>query len=333
MGGHGRGDHQERLWRGWPAGRDLFRYLPAGLVACGRPVLALSGCRGAGVQNLPYRAGNGDPIGHRVRRACRIPGFRRSRESAGVRPREHAARQAGVRPVPRRDRTRAHGDVSREPGYQRPRHQRRAAQAGPARRGPGPNRAMPPGATTLSAANSLFSSTYQWSIVSGAAGAAGAALSNPDSAGPGPPTFTAATAGTYAVQLVDGQRRHPERARAANVIVVVATNALPIAPAAIRFSDISAAMQTGPGGCTGAGCHVNGGSAPGRLREHRPQRRWRWSMPPIPLAVSEVRGPDQFHGYRRKCAAARALGPASQWRHAAVVRHECCSGRRPADGL
>src|SRR5262249_11380635 len=111
---------------------------------------------------------------------------------------------------------------------------------------PGPNRAILPGATTLSAANSQFSTAYQWSIVSGAAGAA---LDSPNSV---QTTFTAATAGTYVVQLVTsggGLNSAPAQ------LTIVVTNALPIAPAAIRFADISAALQAGPGGCTGGGCH------------------------------------------------------------------------------
>ena len=117
---------------------------------------------------------------------------------------------------------------------------------------PGPNRAIVPGATTLSAANSLFSSAYQWSIVSGTAGAS---LSSSNSV---QTTFTAATPGTYVVQLVTSNAGTQS---APALLTIVVTNALPIAPAAIRFSDISAAMA-GAGGCTGAGCHVNGGVAP-----------------------------------------------------------------------
>ena len=117
---------------------------------------------------------------------------------------------------------------------------------------PGPNRAIPPGATTLSAANSQFSTTYQWSIVSGGAGAT---LASPNAV---QTTFTAAAAGTYVVQLVTGNAGVQS---APAQLTIVVTNALAIAPTAIRFSDISATLR-GAAGCTNAGCHVNGGAAP-----------------------------------------------------------------------
>jgi len=118
---------------------------------------------------------------------------------------------------------------------------------------PGPYRAVPPGATTLSAAGSLFSNAFQWSIVSGPAGAT---LTNPNSA---QPTFNAATAGTYVVQLVASNG--PTQSTPA-LLTIVVTNALPNVPSAIRFAEISTALQSGPGGCAGGGCHVNGGAAP-----------------------------------------------------------------------
>ncbi|HZM48092.1 MAG TPA: hypothetical protein VFC14_24970 [Burkholderiales bacterium] len=116
---------------------------------------------------------------------------------------------------------------------------------------PGPNRAIPPGAATLSAAGSLFSNTFQWSIV---AGPAGATLTNASSA---QATFTAATLGTYVVQLVASNGAVQS---APAQLTIVVTAGLPIAPAAIRFSDIKTALQLGAGGC--AGCHFNGNNTP-----------------------------------------------------------------------
>ncbi len=145
---------------------------------------------------------------------------------------------------------------------------------------PGPNRAMPPGATALSAANSLFSSTYQWSIVSGAAGVA---LASPNSV---QTTFTAATPGTYVVQLVasnGGAQSAPA------LLTIVVTNALPIAPAAIRFPDISAAMRRCRRLRRRRLSRERRGGAD-RVREHRSQRQWRNRCHRYAWLYTEVRG-------------------------------------------
>ena len=91
---------------------------------------------------------------------------------------------------------------------------------------PGPDRTITQGATTLSAAGSLFASTYSWSIVSGPNGAT---LTNPNSA---QPTFNAAADGTYVLQLVaskDATQSAPAQ------LTLVVNNLLNPAPSAIRF--------------------------------------------------------------------------------------------------
>lgn len=114
---------------------------------------------------------------------------------------------------------------------------------------PGPDRVVRQGAVTLSANMSLYSSSYQWTLVSGPAGAT---LTNATSA---QPTFTSIADGTYVVQLVTGNgtvTSAPVQQR------IVVNNALTPAPSAIRFSDIKNVLQgvTAPaGGCTNGGCH------------------------------------------------------------------------------
>lgn len=115
---------------------------------------------------------------------------------------------------------------------------------------PGPSRVVALGATTLSGTDSLFTSTYSWSLVSGPAG--GATLTNTTSA---TPTFTASAPGTYVVQLVTtGNNLTSSPAQA----TIVASNTLAKPPAAIRFADIKNIMQTGQ--CTN--CHSPTGTLP-----------------------------------------------------------------------
>jgi mono/diheme cytochrome c family protein len=113
---------------------------------------------------------------------------------------------------------------------------------------PGPSRVVRQGATVLSALNSLYADGYQWSIVSGPAGAT---LTNPNTA---QPTFTAIADGNYVVQLIVTGNGV---ASAAVQITIVVNNALAPAPSAIRFSDIKNVLQTV--GCTTA-CHIPGGT-------------------------------------------------------------------------
>jgi mono/diheme cytochrome c family protein len=117
---------------------------------------------------------------------------------------------------------------------------------------PGPGRTIGTGATTLSAANSLFSTTYSWSFVSNPGGAT---LTNPNSA---QPTFTANANGTYVVQLVTGNGT----AQSAPVQQTLVVNSgLTPAPSAIRFSNIKAILQSANASCTV--CHsAGGGGAP-----------------------------------------------------------------------
>jgi mono/diheme cytochrome c family protein len=120
---------------------------------------------------------------------------------------------------------------------------------------PGPDRTIRQGATVLSAAGSLYSSSYSWSIVSGPNGATppnNATLTNPNTV---QPTFNATADGTYVLQLVTGNGA--TQSAPAQVALVV-NNALAPAPSTIRFSDIKNAVQTL--GCTG--CHTPGGPPP-----------------------------------------------------------------------
>ena len=116
---------------------------------------------------------------------------------------------------------------------------------------PGPDRVVRPGATTLSATGSLYANGYVWSLVSGTGGAT---LTNQTTA---QATFNATADGTYVVQLVASNG--PTQGAAARVSIVV-DSALPIAPAAIRFTDIKAVLQSVTAGCTNAGCHTPGGT-------------------------------------------------------------------------
>ena len=114
---------------------------------------------------------------------------------------------------------------------------------------PGPDRVVRQGAVTLSASMSLYASTYQWSIVSGPAGAA---LTNATSV---QPTFTSSADGTYVVRLIAS---NGTTASAPVQQRIVVNNALTLAPTAIRFSDIKNVLQgtaAPAAGCTGAGCH------------------------------------------------------------------------------
>lgn len=116
---------------------------------------------------------------------------------------------------------------------------------------PGPSRVVKQGATSLSAAGSLFATGYQWSIVSGPTG--GATLGSVTSA---QATFTATQDGTYVVQLI--ATNGSAQSTPAQFTIVVA-NTLSPAPSAIRFADIKALLQTNTAGCTNSGCHSGGG--------------------------------------------------------------------------
>jgi mono/diheme cytochrome c family protein len=92
----------------------------------------------------------------------------------------------------------------------------------------GPKSRIVTGATTLSAAASMYASSYSWSIVS--APAAGATLSDPASASP---LFTPAGDGTYVLQLVVSKAGVQS---AASTVKIVVNSALTPAPANITFT-------------------------------------------------------------------------------------------------
>ncbi|MEO8342464.1 MAG: hypothetical protein ABI536_01490 [Gallionella sp.] len=132
---------------------------------------------------------------------------------------------------------------------------------------PGPDRTTASPAT-LSAANSLYATTYSWSIVSGSGGS----LSSPNSV---QMTLTGAVGTTYGVQLVVGNGTTQSAPVTVNITIDSTTSgtyALPIAAANIHFSDIKSILQDTvpiPGGsgnfpafqyCTG--CHAPGGGPP-----------------------------------------------------------------------
>lgn len=118
---------------------------------------------------------------------------------------------------------------------------------------PGPDRVVRQGATSLSAAMSLYATNFQWTLVGGPVG--GAALSQAASA---TPTFTATQDGSYVVQLVASNAGGTSSAPA-NLTIVV-DSSLPYAPSALRFADVKAVLQNaapGSGLCTS--CHQAGG--------------------------------------------------------------------------
>jgi mono/diheme cytochrome c family protein len=114
----------------------------------------------------------------------------------------------------------------------------------------GPDRVVRQGATTLSAAGSLYADSYAWSLVSGPSG--GASLSATSGASI---TFNATANGTYVVQLVASAGSTQSTAARINIVV---DSALSPAPSAVRFSDIKTMLQTST--CTN--CHSPTGSLP-----------------------------------------------------------------------
>jgi mono/diheme cytochrome c family protein len=130
----------------------------------------------------------------------------------------------------------ANGASARDAGGALPRPGRPVAD-------PGPDRAVQPGTTALSADASLFADGYSWSVVSGPAPAA------LDGAGTSHARFTATTPGTYTLQLVATQGTLASEPATLHLVV---DGSLTPAPSAIRFADIKAAMQA-PRHCSG--CH------------------------------------------------------------------------------
>jgi mono/diheme cytochrome c family protein len=109
---------------------------------------------------------------------------------------------------------------------------------------PGPNRVVR-SPSTLSAAMSLYASSYVWSITTNPGGAG--SLTNATTA---TPTFTASANGTYVIQLIASEGA--VQSDPASLTIVVDNTLTPI-PSAIRFSDIKTVLQT-PGQCTA--CHT-----------------------------------------------------------------------------
>jgi hypothetical protein len=112
---------------------------------------------------------------------------------------------------------------------------------------PGPDRTttVP---VTLSGTNSLFASTYTWSIVSKEPGSS-PSLANANSASP---VFNTNINGTYVLQLVVGNgsaSSSPEQ------LTLTVNSGLSPAPSAVRFSDIRGILQSPLTGCFG--CHTD----------------------------------------------------------------------------
>lgn len=115
---------------------------------------------------------------------------------------------------------------------------------------PGPDRVVKTLTPTLSAAMSLFSTSYSWSITSIQAGQT-ASLSSSTAASP---TLTVSGAGTYVVQLVTSNATTTSTAK---TVTIKVDPALAWDPAALRFEpDIRTILQAGGGNCTS--CHVSG---------------------------------------------------------------------------
>ncbi len=112
---------------------------------------------------------------------------------------------------------------------------------------PGLDRVVKSGAAIpLSAAMSLYSTTYQWSVTSGTA-----TLSDAVSA---TPTLTATGGdGVYTVQLTTG---NGTTSSASKTLRIKVDSTLVWDPASIKFADIKTLLQAGGGLCTT--CHVTG---------------------------------------------------------------------------
>jgi mono/diheme cytochrome c family protein len=121
---------------------------------------------------------------------------------------------------------------------------------------PGPDRVVRQGVTRLSAAGSLFSDAYAWSIVSGPNGATPATGATLTDANTAQPVFNATVDGTYVLSLV---AKSGSAQSAPKALTLVVDNTLAPAPADIRFADIKSLMQTKKA-CTN--CHSASGQLP-----------------------------------------------------------------------
>ncbi len=110
---------------------------------------------------------------------------------------------------------------------------------------PGPDRVIKSSTTTLSAAMSLYATSYQWTVTSG-----NATLTNANSA---QPVFTANGGnGTYTVSLVASNGTSTSSAK---TLTIVVNSLLAKDPATLNFADIKNVLQNGPAGCVN--CHAS----------------------------------------------------------------------------
>ncbi len=115
---------------------------------------------------------------------------------------------------------------------------------------PGPDRVIPVNVgTVLSASGSLYATTYQWSVLSGAG------ASTLTGAGTATPTFTPSVVGAYQLRLVasQGALHSPP----ATLNVQVAAGMVPL-PTLIRFADIKAVFSDNSLGQACVSCHFSG---------------------------------------------------------------------------
>lgn len=111
---------------------------------------------------------------------------------------------------------------------------------------PGPGRVVKTLSTTLDGSMSLYSSSYQWAI---AAGPAGATLSGATTVAP---TLTAITDGAYTLQLISSNGMVSSKPQTMTVVI---DRSLAWDPSAVSFSDIKTILQAGTGSCTT--CHIS----------------------------------------------------------------------------
>lgn len=116
---------------------------------------------------------------------------------------------------------------------------------------PGPDR-ITTSPATLSAAGSLYATSYSWSISATSGVSASATLSNSTASSP-TLTTTGNANGTYILSLVVSDGITPS---ASKDVVVTINSSLSPAPSAIHFSDIKAVLKSNSAGCSG--CHYPG---------------------------------------------------------------------------
>ncbi len=119
---------------------------------------------------------------------------------------------------------------------------------------PGPDRTLASPAY-LSAANSLYATTYQWNVIASPTGTIALIGAKSETA-----TLTGPD-GNYVLELVAGNGTLvSDPVQLKITLAQVGSPALPIAPGAIRFADIKVILQDGLYGCTN--CHAPGGGPP-----------------------------------------------------------------------